>query len=100
VATGTLLSFGAFAVINGTWWCWWFGDAFGNRAFIELIPALLVPAALWLSALQAKTVRAFAITTATLAVVNVILWAGFVIRRFPADGLHSVADAYLWPLRR
>jgi hypothetical protein len=100
VAAGTLLSFAAFAVINGTWWCWWFGDAFGNRAFIELIPALLVPAALWLSSLQAKTVRRFAITAGTLAVVNLTLWTGFVIRRFPADGLHSVADAYLWPLRR
>ena len=99
LATGTLLSFVAFAVINGTWWCWWFGDGFGNRAFIELIPALIVPAALWLSGLQAKSVRAFALTSAILAVVNLTLWSGFVLRRFPADGLHSVADAYLWPLR-
>jgi hypothetical protein len=96
-AVGALLSFGAFAVINGTWWCWWFGDAFGNRAFIELIPALLVPAALWLSGLQANAVRAFTITATALAMVNLTLWTGFVIRRFPADGLHSVAEAYLWP---
>jgi hypothetical protein len=100
VAIGTLLSFAALTIINGMWWCWWFGEAYGNRAFIELIPALLVPAALWLSALKARTVRAFALTAGTLAVVNVTLWTGFVIRRFPADGLHSVADAYLWPLRR
>jgi hypothetical protein len=99
VAIGTLVSFAALAVINGTWWCWWFGDSFGNRAFIELIPPLIVPAALWLSSVQARAVRTFAITAGLLTVVNVMLWSGYVIRRFPADGLHSVADAYLWPLR-
>jgi len=99
VAAGSLLSFVLFAVINGTWWCWWFGDSFGNRAFIELIPVLIVPAALWLSGRQTRTVWRFAVAAGILTAVNLTLWTGYVIRRFPADGVHSVADAYLWPFR-
>jgi hypothetical protein len=102
-ATGALLSWIALACINGLWWCWWFGDSFGNRAFIELIPALIVPAAVWLSALPAmlrpRWVRALAVTATALTATNLVLWTGYVLRRFPPDGRHSVADAYLWPVK-
>lgn len=102
-ATGALLSFAAFACINGLWWCWWFGDSFGNRAFIELIPVLVVPAALWLSGLltmpRTRWVRAFVVTATALTAANLVLWTGYVLRRFPPDGRHSVAAAYLWPVK-
>lgn len=102
VAAGALASFVAFACINGTWWSWWFGDSFGNRAFIELIPALTVPAVLWLSSVPAlrrvRRVRAVAATVAVLAAANLTLWTGYVLRRFPPDGLHTVGQAYLWPI--
>lgn len=104
LAMGTLLSFVLMACINGTWWCWWFGDSFGNRAFIELIPALVVTVVLWLSHLaptmQRRAVRGFVGATVVLACVNLLLWTGYVLRRFPPDGTHSVAQAYLWPAFR
>ena len=34
------------AIANGTWWCWWFGHSFGNRAFVETLPSLSLSAAL------------------------------------------------------
>jgi hypothetical protein len=103
-AIGALLSFVAFAGINGLWWCWWFGDSFGNRAFIEIIPALVITAALYLSSLpvasSVRRVRVFVVTAAAFAAINLMLWTGYVLRRFPPDGNHSVADAYLWMTRQ
>ena len=96
VALGGLASFGMLAVANGTWWSWWFGDGFGNRAFIEIIPALLVPAVLWVSGSSPRTRWSIATGGVALTIVNVVLWTGYVLRRFPPDGLHSVGDAYLW----
>lgn len=29
--------------IFGSWWCWWFGGAFGHRPFIDLYPLLAFP---------------------------------------------------------
>lgn len=101
LAIGALLSFGAFAVINGTWWAWWFGDSFGNRAFIEVIPALAITAAVYVSSVASRA-RAMQIALALallLSAGNALLWSGYVLRRYPADGSHSVGAAYLWPWR-
>ena len=29
--------------IFGSWWCWWFGGAYGHRSYIELLPFLAFP---------------------------------------------------------
>lgn len=101
LAVAALASFLALATINGTWWSWWFGDGFGNRAFIESLPILLVPATLWLSERPnpARTRGAVAAVVVVLGLANALLWTGFVLRRYPPDGRHAVADAYLWPWR-
>ena len=97
-AAGTLASFAAFALINGTWWSWWFGDSYGNRAFIELIPALVLTSVLWLGGLRdtPRRILAPAATVALLCGANAVLWIGYILRRYPLNGLHSIADAYLW----
>ena len=95
-----LLCFGAFVVMNGTWWSWWFGDGFGNRSFVETVPVLLVPAVLWLSLRLKETgqsvVRYVAAATLVLMFANMVLWSGFILRRYPPDGDHTIAQAYLW----
>ena len=101
LAAAGLASFVILTIVNGTWWSWWFGDGFGNRAFIEVIPALLVPSVIWLSAVGDATRRIVvpAVVLCLLSAVNGLLWSGFILRRYPADGHHRVADAYLWPWR-
>jgi len=49
VAVAAVGSFALFAAANGTWWCWWFGHSFGNRAFIETLPVLSLVAGLQVS---------------------------------------------------
>lgn len=100
LALGALVSFAAFVVLNGTWWSWWFGDGFGNRSYVEIVPVLLVPATLWLSeALKHRgrvVLRATGAVAITLAVVNLVLWSGYILRRYPPNGDHTLAQAYLW----
>lgn len=101
-AVGALVSFTLLAIVNGTWWNWWFGDGFGNRSFVEIVPILLVPSALWLTEVAGRrrkvTVAAVAGVVA-LSAVNATLWVGYVLRRYPPDGNHSISQAYLWFLR-
>jgi hypothetical protein len=100
LGVGAIVYFAGFVVANGTWWSWWFGDGFGNRSFVETIPALLVPAILWLTAVaherRARVLRAIGATSLLLAVANVVLWTGYILRRFPPDGSHTIGEAWLW----
>lgn len=97
-AAGALASFGLLLVVNGTWWCWWFGDSFGNRAFIEALPPLVLASAVALSPRAPRRpggpLLAAALVLATL--LNASLWTGYVLKRFPQDGRHSVRAAWLW----
>jgi hypothetical protein len=99
LAIAALASFCLLAIVNGTWWSWWFGDSFGNRAFIELIPALVLVAATWLSALagRRRVITTLTATMGVLSLANLLLWSGYVLRRFPPDGQHTVRQAWLWP---
>ncbi len=93
-----LLSFALLTVVNGTWYGWWFGDSFGNRAFIETLPFLaLVPA----RRLAGAGARLWALTALVmLTLLNVYLWVGYMLAAYPANGRHSLAGAWLWaPLR-
>jgi len=102
VATAAVGSFALFVVANGTWWCWWFGHSFGNRAFIETLPVLSLVAGLQVSQ-NGMTRRRSAFLVALMcavAALNFYLWAGYLISAYPRDGSNSVAQAYLWLLHR
>lgn len=89
-----LASFALLAVVNGTWYGWWFGDSFGNRAFIETLPFLaIVPARRFAGAGARLWVCA---TLVILALLNVYLWVGYILAVYPANGRHSFAEAWLW----
>lgn len=42
--------------VNTSWWCWWFGQGFGGRAYVELSPLLILGLA-WLLSRSAQPVR-------------------------------------------
>jgi hypothetical protein len=98
VCAAAIASFLLMAVANGTWWCWWFSLSFGNRAFIETLPALSLVAALAVSRLNVGKRTTIALLAAMLAVVvvNLYLWVGYVLQAYPREGNHTVAQAYLW----
>lgn len=101
LAAGALSAFGILLAINGAWWCWWFGDSFGNRGFVEALAPLTLVAALTLSPLAARRWgTAFLAAVLVLAtLLNVYLWTGYVLKRFPQDGRHSSPQAWLWAAR-
>lgn len=96
LASAALASFLVLTLINGTWWCWWFGDSFGNRAFIETLPVLVFVVGVSMPArARAKQIAA---VVAVLTALNLWLWSGYLFGLYPADGRHLVAEAWLWPL--
>ncbi|MCX6842270.1 MAG: hypothetical protein NTX53_08325 [candidate division WOR-3 bacterium] len=99
VCIAAIASFLLMAIVNGTWWCWWFGYSFGNRAFIETLPSLSLAAALSVSRLSIGRKVTIALMVVMLAVVvlNLYLWIGFLLQAYPLGGDHTIAQAYLWP---
>jgi hypothetical protein len=100
VCIAAIVSFLLVAVANGTWWCWWFGHSFGNRAFIEILPALSLVGALSASRLNlgGRATAALVVFMLAIVAVNLYLCAGYILQGFPHDGSHTVAQAYLWVL--
>ncbi|MCA9750794.1 MAG: hypothetical protein KC591_01270, partial [Gemmatimonadetes bacterium] len=97
----TAATFLAFVLVNGSWWCWWFGDSFGNRAYLEVLPVLTLAAGVSLSArtVSRAGVARLSVAVAAFTLANVYLWAGYVLQRFPQDGNHSAGDAWGWIAR-
>lgn len=96
-----LMSFIFLWAINGNWWSWYFGDSFGNRAFIEVLIPLTTGAAFTLNNLYDRwswKQRFYATVPLMLLIaMNLYIWAGYILKRYPHGGnLTKVADVYFW----
>jgi hypothetical protein len=100
VAAGALITWGIIALGNGLWWCWWFRDSFGNRAFIETLIPLSTVAALGLPAWQrSRMLRAGLVAALTLCIMaNLYLWAGYMLGRYAHNGDDSLRQVYGWAI--
>lgn len=103
-AAAALTSFLGAVLVNGTWPYWWFGDSFGNRSYIDVLAPCAAVAgwsvyALFKQSLKARLAVAAVCLSASLIGANLILWVGYLLRRYPSDGLHSFSEAWLWWLR-
>ncbi|HVZ65999.1 MAG TPA: hypothetical protein VG936_15640 [Lacunisphaera sp.] len=62
--------------LNSSWWCWWFGSSFGNRAFEgATLYCMAGLGFLWDSALRSRALK-FAAIVVMLAVVGNLLLLG------------------------
>jgi len=98
IAAGALATWVALALGNGLWWCWWFGDSFGNRAFIETLVPLSTAAALGLSAWQ-RSFRlrvGLSVLLAICIAANLYLWGGYMLGRYAHSGSDSIGQVYGW----
>jgi len=95
-----LLAVALLWLFNGTWWCWWFGAGFGNRAFIEVLIPLTFGAALVIQREApgiSRTGQRILLAGCVLVVLlNVNLWTGYLLGRYSVDGKDTVAKTYLW----
>ena len=98
-----LTSFFALWMINGNWWGWSFGDSFGNRGFLEILVPLTTGAAITFDAHFASWSltwkRGFLILLGLLIFLNFFTWVGYLFKKYPHSGDHSVAEVYLWPFK-
>lgn len=95
---GALTCFIGAWIINGTWWCWWFGASFGNRAFIEFLPPLsLAWCAGWCCGVfKSRFVRLFPATISCCLALNAVAWSGYLLKRYSHVDPLTLSDTYLW----
>ncbi|MBK9285944.1 MAG: hypothetical protein IPM51_16735 [Sphingobacteriaceae bacterium] len=48
-----LLITGIYIYVVFSWWCWWYGGSFGQRALIEIYPFLIFPFCMFISKMHA-----------------------------------------------
>jgi hypothetical protein len=70
---------------NSAWPCWWFGDAFGGRAFLELSGLFGLGCGLLFESLQRAPGKAAGVALLAIS-YNFVLMALYITQRIPADG--------------
>ncbi|MCP3917962.1 MAG: hypothetical protein GY711_20640 [bacterium] len=71
---------------NSSWHQWWFGDAFGARAFLELTPLFVIGLAFWFDSLERRTPRVRAVAYGAVVLGALYVWglmALYVTHRIP-----------------
>jgi hypothetical protein len=98
----TVLSFAFISVINGLWSFSMREYCFGQRAFIEILPMFSIVGSLVASdrGFAQRSGRVLLAVMLFCIVLNIYLWAGYLIRAYPVDGSGSLSDVYLWIVRR
>jgi hypothetical protein len=99
-----IMAFISLWTINGNWWAWYFGDSFGNRAFIEVLIPLTTGAAFSLNTLCDRLSWKQRFYTTLLLIllisINLYTWVGYLLKRYPhAGNLTKVVDVYFWILK-
>jgi hypothetical protein len=80
--------------VQSSWWSWWFGGAFGLRAFIDSYGIMAIPLAMVLDAASQKKFLKYAAP----AVLVVLIWYNtFQIRQYTKGAIHfwwNTKEAY------
>ncbi|MGM0622230.1 MAG: hypothetical protein ACQETJ_14345, partial [Bacteroidota bacterium] len=71
--------------VQSSWWSWWFGGAFGLRAFIDSYGIMAIPLAMVLDAASQKKFLKYAVP----AVLIVLIWYNtFQMRQYTKGAIH------------
>jgi hypothetical protein len=52
---GLAIFFILYLYVVFSWWCWWYGGSFGQRALIDIYPLMALPMAAFFDAIQTQT---------------------------------------------
>lgn len=78
-----------FVVLNvyilSSWWCWWYGGAFGLRAFIDSYAIMALPLGALIRFFSFRKVRRYAIWT---VVIVLIIFNVFQIQQYTNQAIH------------
>ena len=71
-AWASLLVFAVSTYIFSSWWCWWFGGAYGHRCYVELLPILVLPTGFVFS--QLFKIKHKWLKTSALAIIGLLVF--------------------------
>jgi hypothetical protein len=96
-ATAALLVVISSLYLGSSWGDYTFGDSFGSRQSVELLPVLIVPLAAAISGLLSSRWR-WAAGTATVALValNTVLYDGYINDKLPHNNANRASYADFW----
>ena len=97
----------AVALLNACWWCHWWGDTFGGRAYASLFPFVAVGAAFLVRALNrwsdARGARVRSAVAAGLVVTAIlaVAWSLAMIARMELlrNEQRALGEGFPWPFR-
>jgi hypothetical protein len=99
IAIPVTVAFLPFWYLMSSWWDWSFSSGFGNRIYINILPLLALPLAVFFASLRFRWLRwIIGAVTAVLVVVTVLLMVAFWRGRLPGVGVQQVSQ-YLHLLR-
>lgn len=92
LALAGLLSVAGLAYMNASWWCWWFGDAFGARSFVAATPLLAIGLAGLLASLAGRVRKAACVVAGVLVAWTCLLLVLQLTDRIADDGSTTFAE--------
>ncbi|MDI3527500.1 MAG: hypothetical protein PWR03_1683 [Tenuifilum sp.] len=81
ILTFTLLNI----FILSSWWCWWFGGSFGNRAFIDSYGIMAIPLGALITFFKRKKIFYYSLAT---LIVLLIGFNNFQIQQYTRQAIH------------
>ena len=70
------------------WWDWSFSEGFGNRIYVNILPILAIPLAVFFASLQRRWLKVAAgVVAGVLVAVTVLLMVSYWRGRLPGNGI-------------
>ena len=86
----SLACFAAELYVVASWWCWWMGTSFGQRAFLNLTPLFILGLAAVITRLTRPWARRLFLTcVGGLFLWNVVLMFAYLAEMIPYEGEFS-----------
>ena len=98
LAMPVTVAFLPFWYLMSCWWDWSFSEGFGNRIYVNILPILAIPLAVFFASLQRRWLKVAAgVVAGVLAAVTVLLMVSYWRGRLPGNGIGL--EGYLRLLR-
>ncbi|QKG80671.1 hypothetical protein [Tenuifilum thalassicum] len=89
VLKGKFIPVFAFTLLNifilSSWWCWWFGGSFGNRAFIDSYGIMAIPLGALITFFKRKKIFYYSLAA---LIVLLIGFNNFQIQQYTRQAIH------------
>jgi hypothetical protein len=93
IAVPVTIAFIPFWYLMSSWWDWSFSDGFGDRIYINILPLLALPLAVFFASLRFRWLKwSVGLVTGGLVIVTVVLMVAFWRGKLPGAGVSQFSQ--------